>query len=173
MSISKKFAAIMIAAAAFSFAAKTVHAEEKIALVSLQKALNEVDEGKNAKAKLKKDFDAKKKQIDDMKTQLQTMSQDLDKQKMVLSQDALKSKTQELQTKYMDLQTKASQYEQELKTQESASAQKILGALRQIVNTISSQDGYTLVIENSTETVLFSKNAVDITAKVISAYNKK
>lgn len=173
MSTFKKLAAALIVITAFSFTAKAAQAEEKIALVSLQKALNEVNEGKTAKAKLKKDFDAKKKQIDDLKTQLQTMSQDLEKQKMVLSQDAMKAKTQELQTKYMDLQSKASQYEQELKTQESSTAQKILTSLRQIVNTISSQEGYTLVIENSTETVLYSKTATDITDKVIAAYNKK
>lgn len=173
MSMSKKFAlAILFCAAALSFGAKAAQAEEKIALVSLQRALNEVNEGKSAKARLQKDYDAKKKQLDDIKNQLESMSADLEKQKMVLSQEALKSKQQELQTKYIDWQTKGAQYEKDLKTQESASMQKIIMALRQVVSKISNQEGYTLVIENSTETVLFSKNAVDITDKVIASFNK-
>lgn len=171
---SKKLVSISLVVLIACFAiVKTVHAEEKIGLVSLQRALNEVEEGKRAKAKLKKDFEIKKKQIDDLKVEFQALSDGLEKDKLVLSQDALKEKSQALQTKYLDLQNKAASYEQELKTQESDSANKILLALRQVVSDISAKEGYTLVIENSTDTVLFSKNASDITDKVISAYNSK
>lgn len=153
--------------------AKQAHAEEKIALVSLQKALNEVEEGKRAKAKLQKDIDVKKKQIDSLKAEFETMSKQLEKDKTLLSQDAYKTKTQELQTKYLEIQNKASTFERDIRTQELESSQKIILSLRQVVKDISAKDGYTLVIENSAETVLFSKNAEDITTKVIAAFNKK
>lgn len=148
-------------------------AQEKIALVSLQKALNMVNEGKKAKNMLKKDYEAKKKKIDAMKNELEKLSKDLDKQKMVLSAEALQNKRKALQTKFMDLQNKAATFERELKTKEAESAKKILMALRDIVINISKKEGYTLVIENSTETVLYSSTGIDITPKVIAAYNKK
>ena len=151
----------------------TVRAEEKIALVSLQMALNQVNDGKKAKDGLKKEYDAKKKQIDAMKADLEKMSQELEKQQMVLSADALNEKRKELQTKFMDLQNKAATFEKELKTKESDSAQKILTSLRDIVIKLSQQEGYTLVIENSSDTVLYSKGSKDITNDVIAAYNKK
>ena len=147
------------------------HAEEKIALVSLQRALNEVNEGKNAKAKLKKDFETKKKEIDAMKLELDNMGKDLDKQKLVLSQDALKAKSQEFQNKYVAMQQKAADYEKDFRSQDAETAQKIIDALRGVVSDISGKEGYTLVIENSAETVLFAKNAQDITDKVIATYN--
>ncbi|EKD50691.1 MAG: hypothetical protein ACD_62C00455G0005 [uncultured bacterium] len=148
-------------------------AQEKIALVSLQTALNEVNEGKKIKEGLKVEYETKKKKIDDMKLELETMSQDLEKQQMVLSADALNIKRKELQTKFLDLQNKAATFERELKTKEAQSAQKILTMLRTIVQEIANKSAYTLVIENSTETILFSKNAKDITTEVIAAYNAK
>jgi outer membrane protein len=171
--LKKMFTLSLVTLLAFVGVVGKAHAEEKIALVSLQRALNEVEEGKRAKAKLKKDFDLKKKEIDTMKVDLETNSKGLEKEKLVLSQDALKQKTQGLQSKYIELQTKAAAFERDLKTQEAESAQRILGELRQIVTTVSQSGGYTLVIENSAETVLFSRNAEDITDQVIAAYNKK
>lgn len=148
-------------------------AQEKIALVSLQKALNQVNEGKKIKNTLKKEYETKKKKIDAMKLELENLSKDLEKQQMVLSGEALQAKRKNLQEKFIDLQNKAAIFEKELKTKEAQSAQKILNSLRDIVIRISKKQGYTLVIENSTETVLFSKNAEDITSKVIAAYNKR
>ncbi|MBF0105934.1 MAG: OmpH family outer membrane protein [Deltaproteobacteria bacterium] len=148
-------------------------AQEKIALVSLQRALNEVEEGKKIKETLKTEYETKKKKIDAMKLELETLSKDLDKQQMVLSGEALQTKRKVLQEKFIDLQNKAALFEKELKTKESENAQRILTTLRDIVIKISTGEGYTLVIENSTETVLFSKNAQDITPQVIAAYNKK
>lgn len=149
-----------------------VRAEGKIALVSLQNALNMVDEGKKAKTMLQKEYEDKKKQIDAMRSELEKLSQDLDKQKMVLSQEALETKRKDLQTKFIDLQNKAMTYERELKTKEAESAQKILMALRDIVTDLSKKESYSLVIENSAQTVLYSTSADDITDKVIAAYNK-
>lgn len=166
-------AAVVMASLVSLCVSSVVHAADKVALVSLQRALNEVNDGKKAKDALKRDFDAKKKKIDLMKADLEKLSQDLDKQKSVLSGEALQQKKQDLQAKFLDLQNQAVTYERDLKTQESESAQKILTTLRQMVLDMSKTDGYTMVIENSSETVLYSTVAVDITDKLISAYNAK
>lgn len=151
----------------------SVHANEKIALVSLQKALNSVNEGKKIKTDLQAEYETKKKQIDAMKSELEKMSGEMEKQKTVLSQEAMNLKRQDLQTKFMDLQNKAATYERELTTKEAENAKRMLLKLREIVLDISKREGYTLVLENSTDTVLFSQSGVDITEKVITAYNSK
>lgn len=169
--MSKKIIIAAILALSLIGTATQVHAVDKIALVSLQRALNEVNDGKKAKDNLKKEYELKKKQIDDMKTELEKSSQDLENQKMVLSADALNAKKKDLQTRILDLQTKAAGFEKELATKESESARGILTKLRQIVLDMSKKEGYTLVIENSSETVLFSSTGEDITPKLITAYN--
>lgn len=163
-------AALVLGMVAFGTVA---NAAEKIAMVSLQQALNTVNDGKKAKTNLKKEYDVKKKEIDKMKVELEDLGKKLESQKMVLSPEALNEKRKELQTKFMDLQNKAATFERELKTKEAESAKAILLALRDIVLEISKSEGYTLVIENSSDTVLFSANGEDITAKVIAAYNSK
>ena len=147
-------------------------AEEKIALVNLQQALNEVDEGKKAKATIQADMDLKKKELETLKTNLTNLKNDLDKQQSVLSKDAIAAKTNEMQTKFASLQQKAMQYDQELKSKEEASVKSILDALKVKVAEIAKQKGYTLVFENSADVVLYS-NGVDMTSDLIAAYNKK
>ncbi|MBI2340094.1 MAG: OmpH family outer membrane protein [Deltaproteobacteria bacterium] len=146
-------------------------AQEKIALVSFQKALNDVNEGKQVKASLKADFDAKQKQLESMKTELKKMRDDLDKQKMVLSEDALKAKAGELQTKFMDLQNRAAQYENELKTKEAQNADRIISHLRTLAVALAKEKQYDLVVENSADIVVYSAKAEDITGELIRRYN--
>lgn len=173
MKMRKFVLAVSVVALVVTGFAGQVRAEEKIALVSLQTALNDVNEGKRTKETLKKDFETKKKQIDVMKAELDKLGADLEKQGAVLSQDAVQTKRRDLQAKFIDLQNKAATFERELKTKEAESAKKILTALRDVVLEISKTGGYSLVIENSSETVLFSKSGEDITPKVIAEYNKK
>lgn len=146
-------------------------AEEKIALVSLQRALNEVEEGKRAKTTLKADFDAKQKQLEALKADLKKMKDDVDKQKMVLSEEALKTKSNEIQTKFLELQQKAMEYEQELKKKEAESADKILTALKTLVLDLGKKNGYDIIYENSAEVVLYSSKGIDITPELIKVYN--
>lgn len=150
-----------------------VAAQQKVALVSLQSALNQVNQGKRAKATLKADFDSKQKQLESMKGDLKKMRDQLEKQKMVLSENALKTKAGEMQSKFMDLQNKAVQYERELKTKEAESADKILQNLKNVVIEIAKKNSYDIVYENSADVVLYSAQGINITNDVIKAFNKK
>lgn len=147
-------------------------AQEKIAIVNLQRALNEADEGKKAKATIEADMNVKKKELEALKADLTKMKTDLENQQSVLSKEAVAAKTNEIQTKFMALQQKAMQYDQELKSKEEASVKAILDALKAKVGEIAKQKGYTLVFENSADVVLFS-SGVDITSDLIALYNKK
>lgn len=148
-------------------------AEEKIALVSLQAALNTVDEGKAAKDLLKKDYDAKIAKLTTMNNEVEKMGKDLDSQAAVLSQDAIQQKRKELQTKWLDLQNQRATFEREWRTKEAESTNKILTAMGQMVADLAKKSGYTLVVENSQNTVLYSANATDITPTLIAEYNKQ
>ncbi|HYQ80762.1 MAG TPA: OmpH family outer membrane protein, partial [Anaeromyxobacteraceae bacterium] len=60
-------------------------ADLKIGYVDLRRAVGEVEDGKAAKAQLKKDFDQKQKSLDDMQNELKKMKEELDKQAVVMS----------------------------------------------------------------------------------------
>ncbi len=168
----KRFFVTLVVAFSF-FGINLAHAEGKVATVSLQRALNEVEEGKKAKSSLEADFSAKQKEIESLKTELKTMRDNLEKQKMVLSEEALKTKTNEMQTKLMSLQQKASDYEQQLKQKEADSADKILGNLKLTLISLAKKSGYDMVYENSAGMILYAPNAPDITDDLIKTYNSQ
>lgn len=156
-----------------SFAVSGEAMAQKIAYVRLQQALNDVEEGKRAKAAIESELKTKEKKLESLKLELKTMREDLEKQKTVLSKEALEQKATEMQTKFMDLQKQAVAFEQELKTREAESVGKILASLKTVVVEVSKTKGFDLVFENSADTLIYGKEAVDITSDVIKAYNSK
>lgn len=155
--------------------AATVHAEPalKIGVVNFQKALNEVEQGKKAKAALKAEFDAKQKKLDLQQDELKKIREDLDKQKVVLSQESLKEKEKSFGEKYLALQQNMGNYQKELVGRESKLTSQILQNLRGIVGEIGQKEKFTLIVENSQDAVLYAESTEDLTDRIISLYNKR
>lgn len=169
--------AVVLAAALFAGKAgaatdSTSAVNIKIGTVDLNRALNEVEEGKQAKAKLEREFKAKKSELDTMKNELQAMGAELEKQGQLLSNEALKEKRENYQRKFIEYQQKARDYTEELARQEGESTGKIIGKLRTVVERIAQRDGYTLILEKSQGAVVYGPSSADITDQVIKQYNK-
>ncbi len=150
-----------------------VMAQEKVALLDLQKALNEVEEGKAAKARLKTEFDAKQKTLDALQNELKAMKDNLEKQKLVLSQDALKQKEVEYRDKFVELQKKLAEFRSELQQKEAQYTGDIIIALKQLVAELGARDKFTLIFEKGQDVVLYAPNATDLTPALIQLYNSK
>ena len=57
--------------------------EPRVAYVNMARALNDVEEGKAAKAKLKKDFQGKQVQLDKMQTDLKKKKEQFEKRQAI------------------------------------------------------------------------------------------
>lgn len=152
---------------------KMAVAQEKVGLLDLQKALNEVEEGKAAKARLKSEFDQKQKTLDALQNDLKAMKENLEKQKLVLSQDALKQKEVEYRDKFIELQKKLAEFRGELQQKEAQYTGDIIIALKQLVGELGARDKYTLIFEKGQDVVLYAPNATDLTPALIQLYNSK
>src|SRR5512138_1446803 len=89
---------------ALALAPAAARPEQKFGVVDLQRAMNEVDEGKAAKALLKRDFDEKQKQLDAKKAEFDKLQADLEKQQVVMSDAAKKERAGELDRRARELQ---------------------------------------------------------------------
>src|SRR6516162_9689583 len=78
--------------------------EVKIGYVDMQRALNETDDGKKAKASLKKVFDQKQKELDEQQAALKKDVEDLDKKRTLLPPEQVREKEAELQTRMQKVQ---------------------------------------------------------------------
>src|SRR5262245_9593685 len=83
---------------------RLAHAESKYAFVDLQRALEETEDGKKAKAKLKSDFDRKQKELDDKQEELKKMKDALDKKAQLMKPEALAKEQKDFQDRFVELQ---------------------------------------------------------------------
>src|SRR5579864_4668710 len=101
MSRNKLFAAILLG----SFVTPVLAlAETKFAYVDLQRALEETEDGKKAKAKLKSDFDRKQQELDQKQEELKKMKEAFDKKAQLMKPEALQKEQKELQDRFVELQ---------------------------------------------------------------------
>ena len=94
-----------LVAAVFLLSASAAFAEDmKFGYVDMQRALNETEDGRKAKEKLKKDFDQKQKELDEQQTQLKKDIEDLDKKRTLLPADKVREKESELRSRLEKVQ---------------------------------------------------------------------
>lgn len=154
------------------FPSGMAQAEQRIAVVDLQRALNSVNEGKKAMSQIEAEANLKKKELEKMEKEMTDMLEKLKKDQMVLSKEAIQTQLQTLQTKQAEYQKKRGEVMQTLSEKEYASAKKIIENLKLVTAEIAKKKNYDIVFENSKDTVLYSANADDITDELIEAYNK-
>lgn len=145
-------------------------AEQKIGYVDLQRALNEVDEGKAAKALLKKDFDEKQKQLDVKKTEFEKLQSDFEKQAVVMSEQARKEKGQDLDRRARDLQALFMNLQKDLSDREREATRGIFDKMATIVREIAEADGFTMVLEKGSG-IVYAPASLDLTNELVRKYN--
>src|SRR5436305_11905715 len=85
----------------------------KIGYVDVQRAVQEVEEGKAARTRLKAELDKKRDDLDVKRANLEKMKTEYDKQAPVLSEDAKKKKQEELQKAFVEAQNQANEMQEE------------------------------------------------------------
>ena len=146
--------------------------EMKLGYVDVARALNEVEDGKAAKGKLKSDFEGKQQKLDKMQTDLKAKKEEFEKKAGMMKPEAKQAKQEELQREFMELQKTYMQLQQELIDSESGLTQEIGKKLKSVIEKIGDRDGYTMIL-NIGDTVMYYKRHRDITDEVVREYNKQ
>jgi outer membrane protein len=151
----------------------TVRAEPafKIAVVDMQRALHETEDGRKAKATLKKLFEERQKVLDKQQNDLKSMKESLDKQHDVLSPAVLSKKQEELQKAFSDLQTTYMEFQRELQSKEGELTKDIIERMQRIMRRVGQTDGYSLVLERNESGVVYVPSNYDLTDVLIQRYN--
>src|SRR5512147_174547 len=147
-------------------------AEQKIGYVDLQRALNEVEEGKTAKALLQKDFAEKQKQLDAKKAEFEKLQADFEKQSVVMAEQARKDKMADLDRRARDLQALFMNLQKDLSERERDATRGIFDRMNAIVREIAEADGFTYVLEKGAG-IVYAPPSLDVTNELIRKYNAK
>lgn len=147
--------------------------DDKLGYVDLQRALNEVEEGKTAKAQLKREFDTKQKLLDEKQEELKRMKAELDKQSVVMSDDAKREKAVEFERKTMEAQQLFVQLQKELSERERELTRTIFDKMHAIIREIAEADKFSMVFEKTDAGLLYAPASLDLTNELIRKYNAK
>ena len=145
--------------------------EVKLGYVDLQRALNETEDGRKAKANLKKVFDQKQKELDEQQEQLKKDFEDFNKKKTLLSPEKVTQKEGELQERLQKVQQTYMRHQQDLQTKEQEATAKIFDRMSRIISKIASAENFTMVFDRTQAAVIYAKPHLDLTNDVIRRYN--
>jgi outer membrane protein len=144
-------------------------ADTKIGWIDMQRALEEIDEGKAAKAQLKKDFEEKQKQLDARATEVKNLDADFQKQQLVMAPDAKAAKAAEIERKKVEVQQFFMGLQQDLSNREREITRGIFDKLVGVSREIAEAEGFTMVVDKNT--VVYAPPALEITNEVVRKYN--
>jgi outer membrane protein len=147
-------------------------AEMKVAFVDLQKALMECDAGQAAKGSMGQRVKEFQTTAQQRQQNLKNLNQELEKKKLMLSADAKAEKEQDYQQQTKDFQRFIKDAQEELQQEEARLGRSILEGLSKVIKDLGDKEGYTLVLERSNGALLYADDSIDLTDKVIAAYNK-
>jgi len=143
---------------------------EKFAYVDLQRALEETDDGKKAKAKLKTDFERKQKELNDKQEDLKKLKEEIDKKLPLMKPEAAAAEQKKLQERFLELQNIYARLQKDLSDKEQQATAGIFQKLQAVVAQIAEREKFSMVFEKNTS-VVWGQLSLDITNEVIRLYN--
>jgi outer membrane protein len=155
----------------FGILGSALAADLKVAYVDIQKAVNESNAGKDAKKVITKEVEKFQRQIVDKQKELQTLKDSLEKQAPMLTPDARATREKEYQNKLREFQRWGEDSQNEINQKRVEMERNISIALLKVIQKVGADEGYTLILEKNENIVLFVSKTIDITDRVIKAYD--
>ena len=141
----------------------------KVAVIDMQRILNETSAGKKARKDLESSSLAKQKKLDKRRQKLEA-----DQAKLGQMQgDALMQAQEKLQRDYYELQSMYMTLQQELAQQEAQTLEKMYQNCQSLAKDLAKDFSLDLIMIRDQSTVLYVGTGVDLTEEVIKRYDKK
>jgi outer membrane protein len=154
-------------------AARGVAELERVAVVDVQRVILETREGRKAKKDLEKTFARSQGRLERKAKDLQGRVDDLRAKAAMLSQNKLMERQQELMRVQAELERLQLELQQDIVEKEALLTVKIYKKVSAIVGQIALEEKLQVVLVRSQMTVIFANPKLDLTNRVIVAYDKK
>ena len=144
----------------------------KIAVVDMQRALNECDAGKKAKEQVQgASSSARRTQLKKQREDLDRLKDDYDRKAIVLKDEERRNLEKDLESRTLDFKRKYEDFQRDLKQTDAELTSSIVEELYGIVRDYGEKHGYTLVLEASSGALLYNDKAVDVTDEIVKLHN--
>jgi len=141
----------------------------RVAVVDMQRVLNETRAGKRARTELEKSSAVKQGKLDKHREALEA-----DQAKLAtLGGSALAQAQEKLQHDYYELQRMYTEMQQTLAEHEARTLEKVYRDCQGLTATMAKDFGLNLVLIRDQSTVLYTDASIDLTNEVIARYDRK
>jgi outer membrane protein len=161
----------LLVALAVLLAPGAAHAQMKIAIIDLQRAVGDTEDGLKMKSRLQElwdtrqsEYEAKEKDYGKAKDELEKLAKD-----GKTAEAELRKKYASLEKQALELQAQSLGFRQEMQKKQNELMMPILGKLQALVRQLATQEQYDLVLAK--EAAPYFRADLEITDKVISMYN--
>jgi outer membrane protein len=143
----------------------------KIGFIDVQRAISESQAGKRAKDRFQAQVKKAEADLLKEKQEIERLKTDLDKKGPLLKEEERRNLEADLQRRYVNYQRGMQDQQQELRQKEGEMTGDILKELEKIVSEVGKSEKFTLILERSQ--ILYSDQGIDITNRVIEAFNAR
>ncbi len=173
MRYGKTWSAAVVLAAAVSLAGTAFGEGLKVAVIDVNKILNESSAGKDAKKKIEARYEELKKKLDVKQEEARKLKDEIDKQKILIGKEKLKEKEDALNAKVAELRQMTQEAEKEMQGRQGDATREVLKIIEAQMEKVVNADKIDVVLEKSQGGVVYFNPALDITAKVEELVNKE
>ena len=143
----------------------------RIGFVDIQRVIAESAAGKRAKDRFQAQIKKAEGDVQRERQDLERMRADLDKKGQLLKDEERRNLEADFQKRSVNLQRTMGDYQQDLRQKENEMMSDILKELEGVVSDLGKAEKFTVILERSQ--ILYSDQGMDITSKVIEAYNSR
>jgi outer membrane protein len=167
----RKAGIILVAAVVMAIFAGTSLAEGlKVAVIDMNKILNDSEAGKAAKKKMEARYEELKKSIDAKQEEARQIKEEIEKQKVMLGKEKLKEKEDAFQAKINELRQMTQEGEQEMQARQAEFTREVLKSVEAKIEVVVKAEKFDLVLERTTG-VVYHNPSMDISARVLALVN--
>ena len=145
----------------------------KIGYVDLQRALNESDAGKAAKERFKVQVDRLQNDLKKKKDQLDSLKDQLEKKSSVMKEDEARNLQKDYEKKLRDFERDYKDSQGELQQKDNELTVELLKELQGVIEQFGKEGSYSIILEQSSSSVLYGSPELDLTEQVIARYNAR
>jgi outer membrane protein len=167
----KGFPRTIAAAGVLLAVASVAGAEQRIAVVDMQRALNECEAGKKAKDQVKGKFEKSQDQLRRQREDLDRLKEDYDRKALVLKEEERRNLEKDLENRTLDFKRRYEDFQRDLKRTDAELTSSIVEELYGIVRDYGAKNSYSLVLEASSGALLYNDKAVDVTEDIVKLHN--
>jgi outer membrane protein len=150
-------------------AAAPARAEVKLAFVDVQRALNECEAGKTAKADFRVKVQSVEQKLQGEENDIARLKDELEKKGMLMKPEQRQSLQDEYVSKAKNFERNFKDTKEDLEHKDQELTGMIIHDLAQVIRDVGEKNGYTMVMEKGS--ILWGNPGIDITDQVIRTYN--